>query len=73
MGGAGSVVEKTFRPFDEVAHTYIFSVAEYGSENESPGRTRRPAWVATRDPISNDQAKRNDFMPRQSSGMRSGS
>ena len=34
------------------------AVAEYESANPGKTVTRRPAWVAERDPISNDQAKR---------------
>ena len=34
------------------------AVAEYESANPGKVVTRRPAWVAERDPISNDQAKR---------------
>ena len=34
------------------------AVAEYERANPGKTVTRRPAWVATRDPISNDQAKR---------------
>ena len=34
------------------------AVAEYESANPGKTVTRRPAWVAERDPISKDQAKR---------------